>query len=68
LAPWFYVYNTFVIWSHGPDKLNNFLNHLNTIHKCIQLTIETERKGHLSFLDIDLYRTPDGSLGHRVYL
>jgi hypothetical protein len=31
--------------------------------------METEREGHLPFLDIDIdiYRRPDGSLGHRVY-
>jgi hypothetical protein len=28
--------------------------------------METERKSHLPFLYIDIYRT-DGSLGHRVY-
>ncbi|PNF33864.1 hypothetical protein B7P43_G07226 [Cryptotermes secundus] len=29
--------------------------------------METETEGHLPFLDIDIYRRPDGSLGHRVY-
>ncbi|XP_023713951.1 uncharacterized protein LOC111867940 [Cryptotermes secundus] len=29
--------------------------------------METESEGHLPFLDIDIYRRPDGSLGHRVY-
>jgi hypothetical protein len=29
--------------------------------------METESEGHLPFLDIDTYRRPDGSLGHRVY-
>jgi hypothetical protein len=29
---WFrYVDDTFVIWPHGPDKLKDFLNHLNSI-------------------------------------
>jgi hypothetical protein len=31
---WFYyVDNTFIIWSHGLDKLKDFLNHLNSIHQ-----------------------------------
>ncbi|PNF15534.1 hypothetical protein B7P43_G16534 [Cryptotermes secundus] len=65
---WFrYVDDTFVIWSHGPDKLQDFLNHINSINQCIQFTMETETEGHLPFLDIDIYRRPDGSLGHRVY-
>jgi hypothetical protein len=29
--------------------------------------METERDGHLPFPDNDIYRKPDGSLGHRVY-
>jgi hypothetical protein len=27
-----YVDHTFVIWQHGPDKLKDFLHHLNSIH------------------------------------
>jgi hypothetical protein len=62
-----YVDDTFVIWPHGPGEPNDFLHHLNSIHQCIQLTMETEREGHLPYLDIDIYRRPGGSLGHRVY-
>jgi hypothetical protein len=29
--------------------------------------METERDGHLPFLDIKIYRRPDGSLDHKVY-
>ncbi|XP_033607053.1 uncharacterized protein LOC117282253 [Cryptotermes secundus] len=29
--------------------------------------METESEEHLPFLDIDIYRRPDGSLGHREY-
>jgi hypothetical protein len=28
-----YVENTFVVWPHGPEKLDNFSNHLNSIHQ-----------------------------------
>jgi hypothetical protein len=27
--------DTFVIWPHGPDKLNDFLNHLNSIQHSV---------------------------------
>jgi hypothetical protein len=65
---WFrYVDDTFVIWPHRPDKLKDLLNHLNSIHERIKFTMETESEGHVPFLDIDIYRRPDGSLGHRVY-
>jgi hypothetical protein len=29
--------------------------------------MEMEEGNHLPFLDIDIYRRPDGILGHRVY-
>jgi hypothetical protein len=29
--------------------------------------VETESEGHLPFLDLDIYRRPDGSLGQKVY-
>jgi retron-type reverse transcriptase len=65
---WFrYVDDTVVNWPHGPEKLKEFLDHLNSIHTSIPFTMETESEAHLPFLDIDIYRRPDGSLGHKVY-
>lgn len=59
---WFhYVDDTFVIWPHCPGKLLEFLDHLNSVH------VETKKEGHLSFLYIDIYYKPDGSLGRKVY-
>src|SRR5215469_1292483 len=62
-----YVDDTFVIWPHGQDQLQEFLHHLNGLHKNIQFTMEIEKDGHLPFLDIDVYRKTDGALGHKVY-
>jgi hypothetical protein len=65
---WFrYVDDTFVIWPHGQEKLTEFLNHLNGLHNKVQFTMEKEEDGHLPFLDNDIYRKPDGSLGHKAY-
>ena len=64
---WFrYADDTF-IWPHGQEKLTEFLNNLNRLHNKIQFTMEKEEDGHLPFLDIDIYRKTDGSLGHKVY-
>jgi hypothetical protein len=64
---WFcYVVDTFVIWPHGPEKLR-LPHHQNSIHKSIQFNMETESEGQLPFLDSDIYRRPDGSLGYKVY-
>jgi hypothetical protein len=52
---WFrYIDDTFIIWPHGPGKLAEFLDHLNRVHENIKFTMETERDGHLPFLDIDI--------------
>jgi hypothetical protein len=40
---WFcYVDAMLVIWPHGPQKLQRFLDHLNSIHRNIQFTVHTE--------------------------
>jgi hypothetical protein len=66
---WFcYVDDTFVVWLHGPDKLKDFLHHLNNIHQSSQFTMQIKSEGHLPFLDLDIYRRPDGSMGHNVFL
>jgi len=64
---WFqYVDDTFIIWPHGGVKLTEFLNHLSGFYTNIQFTLEKE-EDHFPFLDVDIYRKMDGSLGHRVY-
>jgi hypothetical protein len=42
------------------------LDYLNGLHN-IKFTMEIEKEGHLPFLDIDVYRKTNGSLGHKVY-
>jgi hypothetical protein len=37
-----YVKDTFVIWPHGRDRLQNFFNLLNSLRSSIQFTMETE--------------------------
>ena len=49
-----------------PRHLTEFLNHLNRLHNKIQFTMEIE-EGRLPFLDNDIYRKTNGSLGHEVY-
>ena len=65
---WFrYVDDTFVIWPHGKEKLTEFHSHLSRLYSKIQFTMEKEEEGHLAFLDLDIYRRTDGSLGHKIY-
>ena len=61
---WFrYIDDTFVIWPQDKEKLTEFLNHFNRLHNKIQFTIEKE-ECHIPFLNIDIYRETDCSLGH----
>ncbi|XP_075924849.1 uncharacterized protein LOC142925636 [Petromyzon marinus] len=62
-----YVDDTFVICPHGLPALNLFLHDINSRHPTIKFTMEVEKNGRLSFLDVLFERRPDGSLGHSVY-
>ena len=46
------VDDTFVVWNEGRDKLQDFLEHLNTIRPSIQFTMELKEDGKLPFLDV----------------
>jgi len=59
--------DTCVIWSHGREKLDMFLNHLNSQSNSIKFTMEVEENGCLPFLDILLSRREDGSICHQVF-
>jgi hypothetical protein len=64
---WFhYMDEIFIIQSHGPDKLKEFLDRLNSVHQNIHFTMEMERSDCLPFLDMHIYRRPDSFLGHKV--
>jgi hypothetical protein len=47
-----YVDDTFVIWPHGPDKLQEFFEHINSLRPSIQFTMETEVDNKIPFLDV----------------
>ena len=64
-----YVDDTFVLWQHGDDHLQEFLQHLNGLHNRILFTMEKEDDHKLPFLDVlverannrlktDVYRKP----------
>ncbi|XP_018401785.1 PREDICTED: uncharacterized protein LOC108778952 [Cyphomyrmex costatus] len=62
-----YVDDTFVIWRHGKDELDKFLNFLNNQHTNIRFTTEIEENGMLPFLDVLVTKKTDNTLGHQVY-
>lgn len=56
-----YIDNSFLIWSHGRDKLIEFVTFLDTFNDNIRLTMEVENKGRL------IMKKPDGILGHTIF-
>jgi len=65
---WFgYLSDIFVIWCHGPEKLQRFLDHLSSVCKNVQFTMETKRGSHCTFQSTDKCGRLKGLLGHEVY-
>ncbi|XP_074038815.1 uncharacterized protein [Leptinotarsa decemlineata] len=61
-----YVDDTFVIWKHGRNTLNRFLDHLNAQHSSIEFTMEIEQYQRIAFLDVLVVRCGT-RLTHKVY-
>jgi hypothetical protein len=60
-AWWFrFVDDTFAVWPHGKDELQELLKHLNSIHPNITFTMKVEQNKVLPFLDVLVSRRPDG--------
>ena len=51
-----YVDDTFIIWTHGPEKLQNFLDNFNAQIDSIKFTVETETNKTINFLDLKISR------------
>jgi hypothetical protein len=51
-----YVDDTFVIWPHGPDRLQEFFCHINGIRPTIQFTMKTEAYSKIPFLDVYIHQ------------
>jgi hypothetical protein len=47
-----YVDDTNVVWPHGRDELNKFLEHLNNLSDDIKFTMELEENNNIPFLDV----------------
>lgn len=62
-----FVDDTFIIWPHGQEKLNIFLQLLNSQSNSIKFMMEMKENGILPFLDIIINRNQDGSIYHQVY-
>jgi hypothetical protein len=67
-ASWYsYVDDIVMEWSHGKDDLQDFLQHLNNIHKSIKFMMEAEQDRTLLFLDVLVSRRVDQTFGRTEY-
>ena len=48
---WRYIDDIFMVLTHGEDKFEDFINHINSLHSTIKFTHEFS-KSHISFLDV----------------
>ena len=48
---WRYIDDIFMVWTHRKDKLEDFINQINSLHSTIKCTYEFS-KSHISFHDV----------------
>ena len=60
-----YIDDVFLLWSHGPEVFQNFVDHCNDFHHSIKFTAETSSH-EIPFLDV-MVSFKDGSLHTDLY-
>ena len=61
-----YIDDIFMIWQHGTEKLNTFLEHLNNCVPSIKFEMCQSNK-EINFLDVMVRLEPDNSLSTTLY-
>jgi hypothetical protein len=61
-----YVDDKFVVWSHGPERIRNFLNYLNCSRPSVQFTLEIESGSVIPLLHVLVIRK-ETTLATKVY-
>jgi hypothetical protein len=51
-----YVDDTFVVWPHGPARLQQFHHHLSSLTPTIEFIIEVETNDTFPFLDVSVLK------------
>ena len=52
---WRYIDDVFLVWTHGEEKLLEFVNFLNSAHHSIKFTVEYSKET-VNFLDVQFIR------------
>ena len=67
LVWWRFIDDIFLIWTHGQDKLADFITTLNHIHPTIKFTNETSSTS-INFLDVTVTLNNDNSISTDLYV
>ena len=62
-----YIDDIFMVWTHGEDKLEDFINHINSLHSTIKFTHEFS-KSHISFLDVTLLLDNNNKISTNLFV
>ena len=61
-----FIDDIFMVWTHGEEQLNKFVQYLNNIHPTIKFTHECSKE-EINFLDTTVKILPDRSLYTTLY-
>ena len=61
-----YIDDIYVIWNHGPDKLNEFYSHMNSSHDSIKFEMSFSDK-RIHFLDTMTMILPNNTISTSLY-
>ena len=61
-----YIDDVFMIWPHGQDSLDQFVDHLNSKHDTIKFTVESSTT-QVNFLDVSVTINNEGGLTTSLY-
>ena len=62
-----YVDDIFCVINGGQQEVEQYIEHLNSIHPKMRFTYELEKDRSLAFLDLKIMAKVDGTLAHTVY-
>jgi hypothetical protein len=61
-----YIDDIIVVWPHGPDRLQDFHRHLNSLRPSFQFNMEIDSDSAIPFLDVLVIRK-ETTLATKVY-
>jgi hypothetical protein len=61
-----FIDDIFMVWTHSPDELHEFLEYVNRHHPTIKFTVEQSTK-EINFLDVTVYRDESNAIQTKLF-